>query len=143
MNEVKVVTTSNYQANGVLPRFKPEQDNMLIERDNPKPLHLQLTEIMRDRIQSNYYPENLRLPSEREICEEFSVSRTTVREMIRQLKREGLVNVLAGRGAFVSSPQREIAVHISLGGFSSDLQRAGKSPSSKLLSIELIPNPSE
>lgn len=116
---------------------------MLIERDHPKPLHLQLTEIMRDRIKSKYYAEMSRLPSEREICEEFSVSRTTVREMIRELKREGLINVLPGRGAYVCSPQREIAVHISLGGYSSDLQKAGKTPSSKLLSVELITTPSE
>ncbi len=116
---------------------------MQIERDHPKPLHLQLTEIMRSRIKMKHYAEMTRLPSEREICEEFSVSRTTVREMIRELKREGLINVLPGRGAYVRSPQREIAVHISLGGYSSDLQKAGKTPSSKLLSVELIPSPSE
>jgi GntR family transcriptional regulator len=116
---------------------------MLIHRDHPKPLHSQLTEIIRERIQQGIYPAKSRLPSEREICEEFGVSRTTVREMIRQLKKESLIIVQAGRGAFVRSPQRNISVHISLDGFSTDLARAGKTPSSKLLGLEVISQPDE
>lgn len=114
---------------------------MLIERDHLKPLHAQLTEIIRGRIQQGFYPVKSKLPSEREICEEFGVSRTTVREMIRQLKKEDLINVQAGRGAFVRTPQRDISVHVSLGGFSTDLKNAGKTPSSKLLGLEIITRP--
>lgn len=143
MSEAFLVTTSNYQLRPFPNIASTQRMNMLIERDHPKPLHSQLTDIIKERIQKGSYPAKSRLPSEREICEEFGVSRTTVREMIRQLKRESLISVQAGRGAFVRPPQREIAVHISLDGFSTDLSRAGKSPTSKLLGLEIVTQPDE
>lgn len=43
------------------------------------------------------------LPSERELGDKFSVSRTVVREAVRSLSARGLVRVTAGRGVEVST----------------------------------------
>lgn len=43
-----------------------------------------------------------RLPSERELSEQFNVSRTVVREAIRSLAAKGVISVQAGRGHSVS-----------------------------------------
>lgn len=44
-----------------------------------------------------------KLPTEREICEQLNVSRSTVREAFRALQTMGLVEIVHGKGAYVAS----------------------------------------
>ncbi len=50
-----------------------------------------------------------RLPTERDLAEQFGVSRTVVREAVRALAAKGLIEVTAGRGAMVRAPSPEWA----------------------------------
>jgi len=43
-----------------------------------------------------------RLPSERGLCEQFSVSRPVIREALSRLKSEGLISIKRGVGVFVT-----------------------------------------
>ena len=44
-----------------------------------------------------------RLPPERELAEQFGVSRTAVREAVKALRQKGLVEVQPGRGTFITN----------------------------------------
>ncbi|WP_205831093.1 FadR family transcriptional regulator [Microbispora hainanensis] len=57
-----------------------------------------------DRIVSGAYPVDTVLPTEPELCQEFGVSRTVVRESIKLLEAKGLVKATPGRGTRVLEP---------------------------------------
>ncbi len=53
------------------------------------------------------------IPSEKQLCLRFGVSRTVVREAISQLKSDGLVRSEQGRGAFVADASQTAVFRIS------------------------------
>lgn len=57
---------------------------------------------IKDRIISGDLETGDRLPPEQGLAEQFEVSRTVVREAIKALEREGLVEVQQGRGTYVT-----------------------------------------
>ncbi|MFH0991827.1 MAG: FadR/GntR family transcriptional regulator [bacterium] len=48
-----------------------------------------------------------KLPSEQELCSQFGVSRTAIREALRMLSGRGLVTIVKGKGVFVKNPSAE------------------------------------
>jgi GntR family transcriptional regulator, transcriptional repressor for pyruvate dehydrogenase complex len=60
-----------------------------------------LIEAVTERIQSGQYKRGDQLPTEKDMIEEFGVSRTVVREAIANMKASGLVSTQQGKGAFV------------------------------------------
>ena len=55
-----------------------------------------------------------KLPSEREMCDQYGVSRTVIREAIRSLNEKGLTDIQPGRGTFVAN-DTSAAMRNSLG----------------------------
>lgn len=58
---------------------------------------------IRTMIETKGLPPGEKLPSERTMCQQFGISRISLREALRALEREGYIEVHAGRGAFVRS----------------------------------------
>jgi DNA-binding FadR family transcriptional regulator len=76
-----------------------------------------LADDLRERILGGQFPEGTALPPERELVTQTRMSRTTVREALRILEVQGLVQIRTGRsgGAFVQRPGEEsIASTVSL-----------------------------
>lgn len=72
------------------------------------PLRYSVTESIRSAIATGRFKAGDRLP-ERELCELTGVSRTLVREAMRQLESEGVIEVEPHRGPFVARLSREQA----------------------------------
>jgi GntR family transcriptional repressor for pyruvate dehydrogenase complex len=77
-------------------------------------LYEQIVEQIDTRILNGDLKPGDRLPAERELAEQFGVSRTAVREAIKTLREKGLVEVSAGRGTFITD-HTSTAMRHSLG----------------------------
>lgn len=67
-----------------------------------KPLSAVVAESLTGKIRSGELQPGMQLPTEAELCTEYDVSRTVVREAVARLRSEGLVIPHQGRGMFVS-----------------------------------------
>lgn len=66
-------------------------------------LHVRVSDALRSRITSREIPPGALLPSEQQLTEDFGVSRSVVRQALRTLADEGLIQVARGRGAVVTA----------------------------------------
>jgi GntR family transcriptional regulator len=76
-----------------------------VTRDR-RSLAVQVRDELVRAIHSRELPPGSQLPGEHELAERLSVGRSTVREALRLLQRDGLVDVVRGRGRYVSALAR-------------------------------------
>jgi len=55
-----------------------------------------------ERILSGELTPGVKLPSEGDLCEQFGVSRTVIREAIQQLKALGAIDTINGKGSYIA-----------------------------------------
>ena len=75
---------------------------MTLDRKSPKPLYLQLEEILRNKIENKEILPHQPIPSENELSKQFNLSRMTVRGVLTSLVNEGLLYRVPGKGTFVA-----------------------------------------
>lgn len=109
-----------------------------IVRKSPLPRYYQLKEIMREKINSNEWKPGDLIPSERELGEQYGISRMTARQAITELVNEGLFYREQGKGTFVSRHKITQQL-IRLTGFTEDMKARGQQPGSKIISAKMIP----
>jgi len=69
-------------------------------------LHQEIVSRIRKMIQKGTLVRGQKV-NEKDLCKSMGVSRTPVREALRQLTSEGLIQLIPHRGAFVSQPRME------------------------------------
>ena len=78
----------------------------MLDPESPLSLYHQLTRVLISRIRSGEWKVDERMPTERELCELFGVSRITVRQALEELEREGWIVRRQGKGTFPSPYER-------------------------------------
>jgi GntR family transcriptional regulator, transcriptional repressor for pyruvate dehydrogenase complex len=81
----------------------------LFSRINPGRISAIIVDQIRLLMRQGQLQPGDQLPAERQLCEQFGVSRVTVREALRVLEANGLVEIRVGAkgGTFVRQPSRE------------------------------------
>jgi GntR family transcriptional regulator len=106
------------------------------------PRYCQLANILRERISKGELAARQPIPSERQLEEDYSVSRTTIRQAIDLLVRQGFLYREHGKGTFVS-PQKLQKGISELTSFTEDMMRRGIVPGQKILQLGYVPPPEE
>ncbi len=76
----------------------------MIVPDREGAAYRQLAGVLRDRIRSGDLPPGQRMPSEKDLHDEFGLARETIRRALAVLRGEGLIEVRHGHGTFVVDP---------------------------------------
>lgn len=111
---------------------------MGLNKDSHTPLHIQLKNEIEQQIINNVYEDQI--PSEREFMEKYDVSRSTVREAINALVREGVLIKKHGKGTYISIKP----LHSWLGHLSSTtevIRGLGMEPGARLLEFHKMVSP--
>lgn len=106
-----------------------------IDKASKLPFYYQLMEQIIDAIESHKLEVDERLPSERELCNNYGLSRSTVRQAFLELEQQGYIYKIHGKGTFVS-PKKLNQELLKFYSFTSEMKKMGKVPSSKVLSFE-------
>lgn len=108
---------------------------MVIERNSPVPLYIQVADLIRERIASEFYEPGELLPKEALLAESFDVSRITIRSALEILSNEGLVVKKQGKGTFITDDKKTLSID-SVQGFYSLLVKSGADVETVLLKSE-------
>ncbi|RYL90324.1 GntR family transcriptional regulator [Sporolactobacillus sp. THM7-4] len=112
----------------------------MLDRKSPVPMYYQIEKYIKNLIENkNLQPGDL-IPSERELTDQFHVSRMTVRQAIMDLVNMGILVRHKGKGTFVSgSGKVEKPLH-GFSGFTEDMIRRGMKPDSRMLEFnKMVP----
>lgn len=112
-----------------------EIERLRREVKQESPRYVAISEDLKERYRKA--PVGTRLPSERSLAEEFSVSVVTVRHALSLLAQGGWIRKAAGSGSYVARPT--VLMGPSLTSFTEDMKRRGLTPSSKVLRAERSP----
>jgi GntR family transcriptional regulator len=112
-----------------------------IDPYNALPKYYQLASILRQKIDDGEWQPRCVIPSERQLEQLYNISRTTIREAVDHLVRQGFLYREHGRGTFVS-PQKLQKGLMELTSFSEDLIKRGITPGQVILDMSrVVPAP--
>jgi len=84
--------------------------SVTINPADPRSPAEQIAEELRSEIRSGRLAPGARLPSERQLADQYSVSTTTAVRAMERLRDEGLIESKAGAGRFVRKPRQLVRV---------------------------------
>jgi len=104
----------------------------LIDRSTHKPIYLQISDFMREDIQSGKLAPGDRVWSEHFIMDKFNVSRNSAQKAIDVLVNDGQVVRIQGKGTFVTHSLVTYGLHHFIS-FSEETKNKGFTPGSKVI----------
>lgn len=110
---------------------------MMINKYSNVPLYSQLKNMIIDKIESGEYGEETKIPSEQELCEQYDISRPTVRQAVSELTSNGYLYKEKGKGTFVAKTKSKVDIK-SYTGFTDSILDSQEPGKHNIVSIKSI-----
>ncbi len=110
-----------------------------IDRSSPIPFYYQLRQLLESDLRSGRLAVGERLPSEAELCDQYGVSRTVVRQALSDLEAASLITRIKGRGSFVAAPKTPEHLVQALTSLYEDVRARGQELETRVLRLEREP----
>ena len=109
----------------------------MIDPANIIPKYFQLANILRQKIENGEFNSQNAIPSERQLEEQYNLSRPTIRQAIDLLERQGFLYRVHCKGTFVSPPKLQKGM-LELTSFSEDMRNRGLEPGQRILEFSYV-----
>src|SRR6478672_9771291 len=109
---------------------------LVVDRNSPVPLYFQVAQHLEDAIRAGALPTGTLFQNEVDLAASLGLSRPTMRRAMQHLVDKGLVVRRRGVGTRVVQPK--LRRPLELTSLYDDLARAGKRPTTQVLSFEMV-----
>lgn len=109
------------------------------EFTSKKSLYVQIKDQIKELIINGKLKAGDKLPSEREFCDKFDVSRITIRQAIKEAVKEGFLFTVQGKGTYVAEDFKISQNLDQYTNFRKTIHSKGMSAGTKILSSKIIP----
>lgn len=106
------------------------------ERTMEEPIYIKIHNQIKRDVENHVYKVGDRIPAERQLAVKFGVSRMTLRQAIKTLEEEGILERRLGSGTYVASQKVQEKMS-GIMSFTEITQANGQIPSSKLISYQI------
>lgn len=107
------------------------------------PVYMEITEYIMQKIRSGEWSIDYMIPTEMQLCEQFGVSRPTVRAAVLKLVQEGHLRRVKGKGTFVTAPRVLEQSTIFIESFFREMNQRGVEISNEVLEFRIMPADSD
>lgn len=103
-----------------------------------KPLYYDIFNNILDNIKDGVYAENSLLPSERDLCDIYHVSRSTIRQALIYLESQGQIYKIQGKGTYIKPKVYEQNL-LKFYSFSEEIKKYNARIDNYIIDYEIIP----
>ena len=114
-----------------------------VDRGDPRPLHVQIRDILHRQLKDGSLLPGDALPTEEELQQLFGVSRSVVRQALASLADLGLIHRQRGRGSVVAAPNTLRRSVNRVGGLAEQAAAHGQHLQTRVLRLEAAPTPED
>lgn len=109
-----------------------------LDRRSPIPFYVQIKEAIRDQIENGSWRTGDRIYGEDELCRHFGVSQIVVKQALKELSYEGLIERKKGKGTYVTAPKIKETMNQIVTGFFQDMVSQGYLPKTEVIKKEVV-----